>query len=105
MYRPKNPRTFFGRGGEEFEDKMEVAIVLYIKMLMSLNKSRNSSTLAMVSKAASHDVFNKALHLERITNPRKLRGGYLLIDDTVVEKPYSSRTEGVFGYIQALNSV
>lgn len=54
----------------------------------------------------SHDSFNRVLHadwegkkhLEKVTNPRKLKGGCLEIDDTVIEKPYTKELDGS-GYV------
>jgi len=54
----------------------------------------------------SHDSLNRVLHddwegkkhLEKVTNPKKLRGGYLEIDDTVIEKPHTKKLDGA-GYV------
>jgi hypothetical protein len=58
----------------------------------------------------SRDSLTRVLHadwewkknLEKVTNPKKLTAGYLGIDATIIEKPYSKELDGT-GYVFSSN--
>ena len=79
----------------------------YIKLLLLCNFKKTCTNMAETAgQKISHDSLNRVLHadwegkkhLEKVTNPKKLKGGYLEIDDTVVEKLHSKELEGS-GYV------
>jgi putative transposase len=87
-------------------------------MLIISSVKKTAVTLCTISDEVTHDQLTRALNqdgfwqtlLESITKPFRLRGGYLIIDDTVLEKPYgkefeqasyvfsSTKGKAVFGY-------
>lgn len=81
---------------------MNPYLVIYIKYLILTNISRNARTFSQLTKGSIyHDSFTRMLHqsfdylfsLVSLTQATNLKGGYLIIDDTVIEKPYSSKLE------------
>ena len=81
--------------------------LLYIQLFVQCNFRRTSRTLALISSnKVSHDTLNRVLHdnwsgkkhLEHIIRTKKLRDGYLSLDDTGVEKLYSNEFEGAYYY-------
>jgi hypothetical protein len=82
--------------------KMNSVLVLYIKLLIIISLKKTALTLGGISDEVSHDKITRALNtygfwqtlLETITKPFGLRGGHLIIDDTVLEKPYGKEFEG-----------
>jgi hypothetical protein len=67
------------------------------------NISRNAKTLSALAKeAVSHDILSRMLYkpfdhlttLNSLVNKNNLNGGYLIIDDTIIEKPFSKELEG-----------
>ena len=97
---------------------MNSILLIYVKLLIIVGIKKTALTLSTISDEVSHDQITRALNthgsrptlLEAITKPFGLRGGYLVIDDTVLEKPYgnefedasyvfsSSKGKAVFGY-------
>jgi putative transposase len=82
---------------------MNQLLLSYIKFIIIANISRNALNFSKMSKhKVSHDSFSKMLHrdydwsktLETLNRIPKSKKGYLLIDDTVIEKPHSSKLEG-----------
>lgn len=81
---------------------MDSILALYIKLLIVVSLKKTALTLSEISDEISHDKLTRALKsyvprstpLENITKPFGLRGGYLVIDDTVLEKPYGKAFEG-----------
>jgi putative transposase len=87
-------------------------------MLIISSVKKTAVTLCTISDEVTHDQLTRALNtdgfwqtlLESITKPFRLRGGYLIIDDTVLEKPHgkefeqasyvfsSTKGKAVFGY-------
>lgn len=71
-------------------------------MLIISSVRKTAATLCTISDEVTHDQLTRALNadgswqklLESITKPFGLRGGYLIIDDTVLEKPYGKEFEG-----------
>jgi hypothetical protein len=70
---------------------------------MIANISRNARTFSHLCKGAySHDSFTRMLYkpidyliyLVSLTQAKNIKGGYFILDDTVIEKPYSSKLEG-----------
>jgi hypothetical protein len=81
---------------------MSAVLQLYIKLLMTVALKKNALNLSGISDEVSHDQLTRALkidvlkptRLRSIIKPSKLKGGYLIIDDTVLEKPYGKEFEG-----------
>jgi putative transposase len=82
---------------------MNQHLLCYIKLLLIANISRNARTLSALAKGAvSHDIFSRMLckpfdhliSLNSLVDKNTLKGGYLVIDDTIIEKPFSEKLEG-----------
>ena len=78
-------------------------ILAYLKLLIVSQLKPNLVNLArMSSSSLSHDQLTRFLNsvdaekpqLERITNPKRLKKGSLLIDDIVVEVPFGRASAG-----------
>lgn len=76
---------------------------LYIKLLILCNFKRTCTNMAeSAANEISHDRLNRLLylafegkkHLEKLAKLKNLKGGYFMIDDTVIEKPHSKCLEG-----------
>lgn len=82
--------------------KMNPALIFYVKLLMTLTVRKTALTLCGISDEISHDQLTRALNndgfwqtlLESISKPFGISGGYLIIDDTVLEKPHGKHFEG-----------
>jgi purine-nucleoside phosphorylase len=69
---------------------MNSALIFYIKMLIISSVKKTAVTLCTISDEVTHDQLTRALNtdgfwqtlLEFITKPFRLRGGYLIIDNT-----------------------
>ena len=98
-------------------------ILAYIKRLIVSQLKASLVNLARINNdSLSHDPLTRFLNcvdaekpqLERITNPKRLKKGSLLIDDIVIEVPFgrashgaywlysSAKEKGVFGYQMVL---
>jgi hypothetical protein len=78
-------------------------LLCYIKLLLIANISRNAKTLFALAKGAvSHDILSRMLYkpfdhlttINSLVNKNNLNGGYLIIDDTIIEKPFRKELEG-----------
>jgi len=76
----------------------------YILAMLYFQTNGTCSGLAKVLNRVSHDSLNRFLRrqwsgqkrLEAVIEPEKMKGGYLIIDDTPIEKPYSKKLEGLW---------
>lgn len=81
---------------------MNFVFIFYLKVLIEFYGKKTTVTACGISDEVSHDQLTRALNsdrswqtlLESITKPIGIRGGYLIIDDTVLEKPYGKSFEG-----------
>lgn len=80
-------------------------ILAYLKLLIASQLKTNLVYLARISNSSvSHDQLTRFLNcvdaektqLERITNPKRLKKGSLLIDDIVIEIPFGRASEGAY---------
>lgn len=79
-----------------------MSLAQYVLVLVMMGFKKTAANIAEMSDKVSHDQVTRALnqdglekkHLESITKPRGLKGGYLIIDDTISEKPYGSEFDG-----------
>ena len=81
--------------------------LLFFQLFVHCNFRRTSKNLALISGSkVSHDTLNRVLydewsgkeHLAKIIRSEKLRGGYLSLDDTSIEKPTGKSFEGTYYY-------
>lgn len=95
-----------------------MTMIRYVLLLMTIQFKRTATNMSLVNGEVSHDQITRLLttdgfgkkQLESITKPRNLRRGHLIIDDTILEKPYgeafqeasyvysSTKGKAVFGY-------
>ena len=82
---------------------MNQHLLMYISLLIKTTCSRNALNFSkLCDQKLSHDSISRFLYqfidwrflLYRLINIGKKRKGYFIIDDTVIEKPYSSKLEG-----------
>lgn len=81
---------------------MNSALLFYLKALIESSLKKTALTLCGISDEISHDQLTRALNsdgfwqtlLESISKPFEISDGYLIIDDTVLEKPYGKEFEG-----------